>query len=107
MLRFQSKVIIVTGAASGIDEATAKHFSSEGASVALVDRNEIPLANVAADLPKELTLAHVADVSASETVEAMVAIVAKRFGRLDIMVNNANLFEGGNPPRSLTSSGAR
>jgi hypothetical protein len=43
MQRFQAKVVIVTGAASGIREATARCFSSEGACVALVDRNEIPL----------------------------------------------------------------
>jgi hypothetical protein len=84
-LRFQSKVVIVTGAASGIAEATAKRFSSEGACVALVDCNEIALANVAVDLPRELTLALVADVSDSEAVEAVVETVVKRFRRLDIM----------------------
>jgi len=62
MQRFQAKVVIVTGAASGIGEATARRFSSEGASVALVDRNEIPLAKVASDLPGPQPLAHVADV---------------------------------------------
>jgi NAD(P)-dependent dehydrogenase (short-subunit alcohol dehydrogenase family) len=40
MKRFEGKVVIVTDAASGIGEATARRFSSEGASVALVDRNE-------------------------------------------------------------------
>ncbi|MBR1195732.1 SDR family oxidoreductase [Bradyrhizobium sp. AUGA SZCCT0240] len=97
MQRFQGKVVIVTGAASGIGEATARRFSDEGACVALVDRNEIPLANVAADLPKELTIAHVADVSESAATQAMVETVVKRFGRLDVMVNNAGIFEGGDP----------
>ena len=49
MQRFDGKVVIVTGAASGIGEATARRFSSEGARVALVDRNEAPLADVAKD----------------------------------------------------------
>ncbi|MBR1251876.1 SDR family oxidoreductase [Bradyrhizobium sp. AUGA SZCCT0169] len=97
MQRFQGKVVIVTGAASGIGEVTARRFSDEGACVALVDRNEIPLANVAADLAKELTIAHVADVSESAATQAMVETVVRRFGRLDVMVNNAGIFEGGDP----------
>jgi meso-butanediol dehydrogenase/(S,S)-butanediol dehydrogenase/diacetyl reductase len=72
MKRFEGKVVIVTGAASGIGEATARRFSSEGASVALVDRNETPLAKVAKELPAQLTLARLADVSDSEAVDAMV-----------------------------------
>jgi meso-butanediol dehydrogenase/(S,S)-butanediol dehydrogenase/diacetyl reductase len=97
MQRFQQKVVIVTGAASGIGEATARRFSSEGASVALVDRNEIPLAKVASDLPGPQPLAHVADVSDHQAVEAMVDTVVSRFGRLDVLVNNAGIFEGGDP----------
>src|SRR4051812_9555754 len=97
MLRFQQKVIIVTGAASGIGAATARRFSSEGGCVALVDRNEIALADVAADLPKELTLAHIADVSDSGAVDAMIETIVKRFGRLDVLVNNAGIFEAGDP----------
>jgi meso-butanediol dehydrogenase/(S,S)-butanediol dehydrogenase/diacetyl reductase len=97
MLRFQQKVVIVTGAASGIGVATARRFSSDGGCVALVDRNEIPLADVAADLPKELTLAHIADVSDSKAVSAMIETVVEHFGRLDILVNNAGIFEGGDP----------
>jgi meso-butanediol dehydrogenase/(S,S)-butanediol dehydrogenase/diacetyl reductase len=99
MKRFEGKVVIVTGAASGIGEATARRFSSEGASVALVDRNEMPLAKVAKELPAQLTLAHLADVSDSEAVDAMMATVVKRFGRLDILVNNAGVFEGGDPAK--------
>jgi meso-butanediol dehydrogenase/(S,S)-butanediol dehydrogenase/diacetyl reductase len=97
MKRFEGKVVIVTGAASGIGEATARRFSSEGACVALVDRNEMPLASVAKDLPAQFTLTHLADVSDSEAVDAMVTTVVKRFGRLDVLVNNAGVYEGGDP----------
>lgn len=99
MKRFVGRVVIVTGAASGIGEATARRFSSEGARVALVDRNEMPLAEVAKDLPVEHTLAHLADVSDSEAVDEMIATVVKRFGRLDVVVNNAGVFEGGDPAK--------
>ncbi|NOJ45806.1 SDR family NAD(P)-dependent oxidoreductase [Bradyrhizobium archetypum] len=97
MKRFEGKVAIITGAASGIGEATARRFSSEGARVALVDRNEMLLANVAKDMPAQLTMAHLADVSDSDAVDAMVTTVAKRFGRLDVLVNNAGVYEGGDP----------
>jgi meso-butanediol dehydrogenase/(S,S)-butanediol dehydrogenase/diacetyl reductase len=52
MERFNGKVVIVTGAASGIGEATARRFSSEGANVALIDRNKGALAKIVQDLPR-------------------------------------------------------
>jgi meso-butanediol dehydrogenase / (S,S)-butanediol dehydrogenase / diacetyl reductase len=52
----------------------------------------MPLAKVAKELPAQLTLAHLADASDSEAVDAMVATVVKRFGRLDVVVNNAGVF---------------
>ena len=56
MERFRGKVVIVTGAASGIGEATARRFSREGACVVLADRQKTKLHKVAADLPKERVL---------------------------------------------------
>jgi hypothetical protein len=53
------------GAASGIGEATARRFSGEGAKVVLVDQQREALEKVAAELPSDRTLAHVADVSGS------------------------------------------
>lgn len=97
MERFNGKVVIVTGAASGIGEATARRFSSEGASVAIVDRDKDSLARVAHDLPDQRTLAHSADVSNSEMVDAMVNAVVERFGSLDVLVNNAGVHAGGEP----------
>jgi hypothetical protein len=74
----------VTGAASGIGEATARRFSAEGAKVVLVDRQREALEKVAAELPSDRTLVHVADVSDSRAVDDMVASAVKRFGRLDV-----------------------
>ncbi|WP_245310702.1 SDR family NAD(P)-dependent oxidoreductase [Bradyrhizobium valentinum] len=62
-----------------------------------MDRNEMQLANVAKELPAQHTMAHLADVSDSEAVDAMVATVVKRFARLDVLVNNAGVYEGGDP----------
>lgn len=95
--RFEGKVVIVTGAASGIGEATARRFAAEGAKVALVDRNRSALEKVAKQFPIDRTLSHVADVSDSSAVDEMVAAVVGHFGRLDVMVNNAGVHEGGHP----------
>ncbi|MTV18955.1 MULTISPECIES: SDR family oxidoreductase [Bradyrhizobium] len=95
--RFEGKVVIVTGAASGIGEATARRFSSEGAKVVLVDREGKALEKVAGELPSDRTLMQIADVSDSRAVDDMVTSAVKRFGRLDVLVNNAGVHEGGDP----------
>ncbi|MGY3360836.1 meso-butanediol dehydrogenase/(S,S)-butanediol dehydrogenase/diacetyl reductase [Bradyrhizobium sp. GM0.4] len=95
--RFHGKVVIVTGAASGIGEATARRFVAEGAKVALADRNKGPLEKVANSLPADQVMVEVADVSDSSAVDGMVAAVLDRFGRLDVIVNNAGVHEGGEP----------
>jgi meso-butanediol dehydrogenase/(S,S)-butanediol dehydrogenase/diacetyl reductase len=95
--RFTDKVVIVTGAASGIGAATAQRFSDEGANVVLVDREAGKLDEVAGGLEPGRTLAHVADVSVSSDVDAMVQAAVERFGGLDVLVNNAGVHEGGNP----------
>lgn len=97
MHRFKEKVVIVTGAASGMGEATARRFSDEGASVVLVDRNAEALGKVVADLPPERSMTQVVDVSQSAAVDAMVSAVVDRFGRLDVIVNNAGVHEAGEP----------
>ncbi|PDT88809.1 3-oxoacyl-ACP reductase [Bradyrhizobium sp. Y36] len=95
--RFQGKVVIVTGAASGIGEATARRFVAEGAKVAMIDRDEASLEKVAKSLPADQVMVQTADVSDSRAVDGMVAAVAGRFGRLDVIVNNAGVHEGGDP----------
>lgn len=95
--RFHGKVVIVTGAASGIGEATARRFVTEGAKVALVDRDKASLEKVARSLPADQAMAQAADVSDSSAIDEMVAAVVDRFGRLDVIVNNAGVHEGGDP----------
>jgi len=97
MQRFDGKVVIVTGAASGIGEATALRFAAEGARAAVVDRREDALKKVAAALPNDRAIACVADVANSNAVDAMIATTVTRFGRIDVLVNNAGIHGGGNP----------
>jgi meso-butanediol dehydrogenase/(S,S)-butanediol dehydrogenase/diacetyl reductase len=95
MQRFQNKVVLVTGAASGIGAATARRFSDEGANVVLLDRQDP--GKVASGLPVERTLAIEADVSQSGAVAAAIEQAIQRFGRLDVLVNNAGVHVGGDP----------
>lgn len=91
MQRFKDRVVIVTGAGSGIGEATARRFSQEGASVVLAGDTLDKLERVARNLPKERTLVKVADVSSFEQVQALVDATVERFGALHVLFNNAGI----------------
>ncbi|MBI6574217.1 SDR family NAD(P)-dependent oxidoreductase [Pseudomonas viridiflava] len=95
MNRFTHKVVVVTGAGSGIGEATAKRFAREGASVVLVGRNEDKLKKVHAQLEGEGHVVRAADVADLSDVEALFKEVASHFGRLDVLVNNAGIVKSG------------
>lgn len=95
--RFGNKVVIVTGAGSGIGAATAQRFFEEGARVALIDRDQQALQSVAGCLPPDRTASYVVDVSDPDAVDAMMAGVIDNFGALDVLVNNASVHEGGVP----------
>jgi short-subunit dehydrogenase len=88
MKKLQDKVVVVTGASMGIGEAVAKVFAAEGARVVLAARSQEKLQALARSLPTE-ALALRTDMSQPEQVRAMVRAAAERFGRIDILVNNA------------------
>jgi meso-butanediol dehydrogenase/(S,S)-butanediol dehydrogenase/diacetyl reductase len=90
-MRFQDKVVIITGAASGIGAATAARFGKEGALLCLADINVEGLAAQAkkADPSGKRSLQTPTDVSVESQVQAMVKAVVDRFGRIDILINNA------------------
>ena len=87
--RFQEKNVIVTGAGRGIGRAIAERFASEGADVMLVGRTLEPLEETASLC--ERAWAHVADVSRSDQVQAAVDAARERWGRIDVLVNNAGI----------------
>lgn len=91
MQRFQNKVVLVTGAAAGIGEATARRFADEGANVVLADWNLEKAQAVASELPVDKVLAVKVDVSSMASVQQMIDATIERFGRLDVLVNNAGV----------------
>jgi hypothetical protein len=91
---FKGKTVLVTGASSGIGRETALAFAAAGANLILVARRQKALAAVAAIARKSgaKTLVVPTDVTKSAAVEACFARAVKRFGRVDIVVNNAGLL---------------
>jgi NAD(P)-dependent dehydrogenase (short-subunit alcohol dehydrogenase family) len=84
------KVVIVTGAGQGIGLGIAKMFAQDGYNVVVSDMNEETAKKAAADLGQELAIK--CDVSKKEEVEAMFAAVIAKYGKLDVLVNNAGIY---------------
>ncbi|MFD2650183.1 SDR family oxidoreductase [Brucella rhizosphaerae] len=88
MKRLQDKVAIITGAGSGFGSAIARRFAAEGAKVVLADVNVKRLEDELADIGKD-ALSVQADVSRRDDMERLARAAFDKFGRIDIMVNNA------------------
>lgn len=90
-MRLQNKVAIITGAGRGIGQATAVLFAAEGASVVVADV-ELEIAQAAADEIGEKAFAVQVNVTDRASVEAMVQAVVAKYGRIDILINNAGII---------------
>jgi 3-oxoacyl-[acyl-carrier protein] reductase len=93
-MRFRDQVVVVTGAAVGIGAAMAGMFAREGARVAILDIDVARLDEVARGIAAHgaEVLAHRCDVTSPADVGQAVDIIVGRWGRLDVLVNNAGGF---------------
>ncbi|WP_322054835.1 L-iditol 2-dehydrogenase [Paraburkholderia bannensis] len=92
--RLQDKVAVLTGAASGIGEAVARRYLDEGARCVLVDvKPADAIAPALREAFPERVLALSADVTRREDIERIVSDAVGHFGRIDILFNNAALFD--------------
>lgn len=88
------KVVVITGASSGLGEATARHLASRGARVFLGARRAERLQAIVADIARAGGEADskTVDVTSRAEVEAFVQAALRKFGRIDVLVNNAGLM---------------
>ncbi len=95
-LNLEKKVVIVTGGASGIGKACCEEFAACGASVVIADITEEAGQKVVADLPGDHLFVQT-NVTSKESVDALIAAVLEKYGKVDVLVNNAGI----NIPRLL------
>jgi 3-oxoacyl-[acyl-carrier protein] reductase len=94
-MKLAGKVSIITGAARGIGHATAVKFAQEGAKVVLCDLDQQMVDAAVADVRGVGGEAHgfVVDVTSPASIQAMVDAVMQRYGRIDVLVNNAGIVQ--------------
>jgi len=91
---FKSKVVIITGASSGIGKACAEEFAKRGAHLVLAARQYVTLCEITAELEKKYgvkAIAVQADVSKEEDCEQLIKQAVTTFGGIDVLINNAGL----------------
>lgn len=93
--RLAGKVAIVTGGSTGIGEGIALKFAAEGAMLVICGRREEPLLKVKSKIASQggTVLAIRCDVSDEESVKSMIAEGTSRFGEINILVNNAGIYD--------------
>src|SRR4051812_45959809 len=94
MNNIEGKVIVITGASSGLGEAAARHLAEQGAIVVLGARRSERIQALAEDIIKNggKTLALPTDVTQVAQVKALVDAAVKTYGRIDVIINNAGLM---------------
>jgi len=95
MARFTGKTVIVTGASSGIGKGAAERFADEGANIVAVGRDAAKVGEALAHLPQDRLVAIGGDVADPATARAAVEAAVERYGRVDVLINNAGIAIGG------------
>ena len=90
----KDKVVIITGASSGMGEAAAKHLSALGATVVLGARRSERIEKLAKEIKDNggKALAVAVDVTQREQVKKLVDATVEQFGRVDVLLNNAGII---------------
>src|SRR3954462_5418263 len=106
MTRFIGRTALVTGAGSGIGRAIALAFAAAGAQVVVAGRGREPLAETVRLIEEAggKALMVTGDVARDAEIRAVVDAAVDRFGSLDVAVNNAGVFRGGQPLAELSSA---
>lgn len=96
MKHLENKVVVITGAASGIGQALARSMAARGAVLALVDINETALDSICAELVLAggTVSSHVIDVSHRQSMEQLPCDIANRHGSIEVLINNAGVSVG-------------
>ncbi|WP_379968259.1 SDR family oxidoreductase [Ectobacillus sp. sgz5001026] len=92
MENIEGKVVIIMGASSGIGEAATKKLAQEGAKLVIAARREDRLKALIESLPNAEISYAVADVSKKEEVQAVVDLAVEKYGRIDVLYNNAGVM---------------
>src|SRR5690606_2356808 len=91
IMNLSGKVAVVTGSSAGIGAAVARNLSDAGARLVLTARREDRLKDMQASLPTESAIL-AADIGAPDTADRLLALARERFGRADILINNAGIL---------------
>ncbi|SCF63899.1 SDR family oxidoreductase [Streptomyces sp. Ncost-T10-10d] len=94
MNHLEGKVVVITGASSGIGAVSAKALAARGATIVAAARGQEALDQLVADIEKAggTSVARLTDVADAQDVQALADFAVERFGRIDILVNNAGLM---------------
>ncbi len=105
-MNYKDKVAIVTGAAAGIGKATALKLAQCGATVIITDIDEKKLIDSREDISKYSDKVHCykCDVSNESQVHKVAEDVIEKYGKIDILINNAGIYKIGNEPFETSSS---